>query len=81
MKREARLIVSSMTAVIRRAGKYGYTSLNELTRKAALLLREGFEGNIMVNAYGVFMDHHKRRGELQTAREEIVISTRQENPC
>jgi hypothetical protein len=42
-----------------------------LTADADRLLREGFDGRIMVNMLGVFSDPAKRRGELQAAREAI----------
>ena len=32
----------------------------ELSRQAAGILRDGHDGHIMVNAYGVFSDRHKR---------------------
>jgi hypothetical protein len=43
----------------------------ELSRQAAGILRDGHDGHIMVNAYGVFSDRHKRRNELLDARTAI----------
>lgn len=42
-----------------------------LTADAERLLREGSDGQIMVNLLGVYSDPVKRRGELQAAREAI----------
>jgi hypothetical protein len=46
-------------------------AVRQLSGDAARLLREGFDGQIMVNACGIFSDPLKRRGELQAAREAI----------
>ncbi len=46
-------------------------AVRKLSGDAARLLREGFDGEIMINAYGIFSDPGKRRGELQAAREAI----------
>ncbi len=46
-------------------------AVSELTRQAAHILREGYDGRIMVNGYGIFSDHTKRRDELQDARDAI----------
>ena len=46
-------------------------AVRQLSGDAARLLREGFDGQIMVNAWGIFSDPLKRRGELQAAREAI----------
>jgi hypothetical protein len=46
-------------------------AVSELTRKAALVLREGYDGTTMVNAYGVFANHRRRKDELLIARGEI----------
>ena len=39
----------------------------ELSRQAAGILRDGHDGHIMVNAYGVFSDRHKRRNDWMLA--------------
>lgn len=46
-------------------------AVRQLSGDAARLLQEGFDGQIMVNAYGIFLDPGKRRCELQAAREAI----------
>lgn len=46
-------------------------AVRKLSGDAARLLQEGFDGEIMVNAYGIFSDPGKRRGELQAARDAI----------
>lgn len=38
---------------------------------AAQVLREGVDGRIMVNLYGIFTDPSKRGSDLRIAREEI----------
>jgi hypothetical protein len=35
------------------------------------VLKEGVDGQIMLNTYGIFIDPRKRRSELRIAREEI----------
>jgi len=46
-------------------------AVHQLSGDAARLLQEGFDGQIIVNTYGIFSDPGKRRGELQAAREAI----------
>jgi hypothetical protein len=46
-------------------------AVRKLSGDATRLLQEGFDGEIMVNAYGIFSDPGKRRSELQAARDAI----------
>ncbi len=53
-------------------------AVRQLSGDAARLLREGFDGQIMVNAFGIFSDPdpEKRRGELQAARDGMDYDVR-----
>ncbi len=59
-----------MTAKIN-AAEATTTRVEEHALRAAQLLKEGVDGQIILNAYGIFIDPRKRRSELRIAREEI----------
>lgn len=47
------------------------TSVQEHADKAVRMLTEGYDRQIMINFYGIFVDPHKRAAELHLARTEI----------
>ncbi len=46
--------------------------ISALTSRAAHVLREGMDGNIPMNAWGIFTHLHKRRQELIAAQQDIA---------
>ena len=57
--------------VLARGVQESYTLLQRLGYQIYLLCHEGSDGRIMINFYGVFSKPHKRRADLEFARETI----------